>query len=231
MKHTLIASPLLALLTFPAFTTLAAVEGSVTATSDYRFTGVSQTLEKPALQLDLIVSHEQGWYGELFLSNVDFVDDNDPGDLGAKLEVDLIVGYELELAESRSAVFSLISYQYPDTHTNLDYLELLINYQTAYGTFSLGYTDDIFALDESGIRYEYHHGFDLNENTSLGFQIGYYDLEDALEDSYVYYDLGLIVKVEIVDLSLSFNGTTSSGQDLFGDVAEDKFVLSATYSF
>ena len=215
-------------LTFPIY---ADFEGAVTATSDYRIYGVSQTLEDPALQLDLSYSHESGFFFGTFISNVDFVEDSDPNDLDASVEIDLFVGYEFDLGKESAVALSLITYEYPGTNVNLDYLELILDYSTAFGNFTVGYSNDAFALDETGIRYEYAYGFDLSENASLGFQIGYYDLDNGLNDSYVYYDLGVTVPVKMIDVTLSYNGTTSSGEDLFGDAAEDKFVLSATYSF
>ncbi|MXP65681.1 hypothetical protein E0493_20225 [Roseomonas sp. M0104] len=82
-------------LTLPAAaqTTLDSLGLTVTATpaaaSDYLFRGISQTRNRPAIQLTLDVQHESGFYAGAFASNVTFPGSN------ARQELDLLAGYRL----------------------------------------------------------------------------------------------------------------------------------------
>ena len=59
---------------------------AVTAASDYFFRGVSQTVNKPALQAELAVEHPSGLFGGVFASTVGFPEQpyEDIGDLRAR---------------------------------------------------------------------------------------------------------------------------------------------------
>lgn len=64
------------------------ISGGATLVSDYRFRGISQTNEKPALQGNFTLSHSSGFYVSTWGSSVsDYVADNSQ-------EIDLIGGYK-----------------------------------------------------------------------------------------------------------------------------------------
>ncbi len=204
---------------------------SVTLASDYRLYGVSQTLEEPTLQFTGVYIDESGFSAGTFLSNVDFVENTDPDDLDVSIEIDLFVGYEKEVATGHLLSATLIRYIYPGAEVDLDYNELIINYGFAYGALTVGYSNDAFAADETGIRYEYSYGFDINEEFSVGFMVGHYDLDDVFGDSYRYYDVGVTYAYEDFAFTLSYNDSSSAGEDLFGPAAEAAVVGAVSYSF
>lgn len=209
----------------------AGFEGSITLASDYRLYGFSQTLEDPALMVDVSYSHDSGFFVGAFAANVDFVEDSDPNDLDADIEYDLFLGYEFAINEENSMAFTVVTYKYPGTNVDLDYVEYVVDYISPIGDFTVGYSNDAFALDEKGIRYEYAYSFDVNENVSVGVMIGRYDLDDALNESYTYYDLGITIPWEMVEFTFSYSGSNVTGEELFGDVADGRFAVAATYSF
>ncbi|MDJ0386504.1 TorF family putative porin [Roseomonas sp. E05] len=59
--------------------------------SDYLFRGISQTRNRPAIQLTLDAQHESGFYAGAFASNVTFPGSN------ARQELDLLAGYRLAI--------------------------------------------------------------------------------------------------------------------------------------
>lgn len=59
-----------------------------TLTSDYRASGISQTLGDPAAQLNLMLSHASGLYAGVWTSNVDFGPEDD-----ARQELEYFAGY------------------------------------------------------------------------------------------------------------------------------------------
>ncbi|MFX9672963.1 TorF family putative porin, partial [Acinetobacter baumannii] len=61
--------------------------GSVAATTDYRFRGVTQSSNNPAIQGGFTFSHKSGAYLSLWGSSVDF------GVTGNSTETDVALGY------------------------------------------------------------------------------------------------------------------------------------------
>lgn len=99
---------------------------AVTATviSDYRFRGLTQTTEDPAVQGSVTVKHESGFYAGVWSSTI-------AGDPGQSLpgyggaEVDLFGGYSRGLSSGLTADAGLLYYYYPDAVSgqNTDYFE------------------------------------------------------------------------------------------------------------
>lgn len=84
------------------------ISGSVTATTDYRFRGISQSNEDAALQSNLTLEHDSGFYVGAFGSTLG--DNPRYGDS----EVDFYAGYTREIAAATNLDAGLIYYLYPD---------------------------------------------------------------------------------------------------------------------
>jgi uncharacterized protein (TIGR02001 family) len=129
--------------------------GDVGAYSDYRFRGISQTQESPALQADVTATHESGLKLGVWASNVDF---NTPHD--GSMEVDITAGYQKKLAEKVTAEAGAIYYWYPsaDRDLNYDYVEAYTSVGYDFGvasvTASLNVSPDFFG--GSGTAYYPH---------------------------------------------------------------------------
>nr|WP_298144207.1 TorF family putative porin [uncultured Pseudomonas sp.] len=71
--------------------------------SDYRSSGISQTLGDPAAQLDLLLSHASGLYAGIWSSTVEYGYDWLEGDdYGTRQEVDYYAGYYWQISDGVS---------------------------------------------------------------------------------------------------------------------------------
>ena len=82
---------------------------NISATTDYRFRGISQTSFKPAVQAGADFSHKSGIYLGAWGSNVNWVKDFALASDGS-LEVDLYGGYKGELMKGLGFDVGIISY-------------------------------------------------------------------------------------------------------------------------
>lgn len=97
------------------------ITGGATATTDYRFRGISQTDERPALQATATLSHDSGFYAGAWGSTLG----EDPR--YGNLEVDVYAGYTREIATATQLDVGLLYYIYPDNNRRAfgatDYVE------------------------------------------------------------------------------------------------------------
>lgn len=233
-KRTALVAALALVLAAPAFAAdeESPFSGSLDFYSDYTFRGISQTNEDPALQLTLDYAFESGLYVGTFLSNVDFVD----GD-GADYEVDLYVGWGAEVSEDIAVDLQLVRYIYPGTNSGFDY-----DYNELIGaitfselvTFQIGYSNDAFAADETGIYYGVSGSYGLPWwDLSLDLSLGYYDLDDIAGDSYTDYSVGVSREFGYVSAALAYVDTSDSAEleDFFGANNENRVIFSLSYGF
>ncbi|RWU22864.1 hypothetical protein DM813_11725 [Pseudomonas alkylphenolica] len=82
----------------------------VTAASDYRTRGISQTQGDPALQAGVVLGHSSGLYVGAWTSNVDF-----GFDIDTRQEVDYFGGWYWQPTEALSLDLGYIKYAYPKT--------------------------------------------------------------------------------------------------------------------
>lgn len=193
MRNRVLTAALLAALSAPAFAQDAEEEESgplsynIGIVSDYTFRGVSQTNEGPAIQAGMDYAHDSGFYAGTWGSNVDFVE----GD-AANIEWDLYLGWSGNFSETVSFDVSVLRYVYLD-QSDYNYTELLFGLGVGdYLSFQLGYSNDVFNSDETGIYYAASGTYPLPWwELTLNGSIGHYDLDDALGDSYQDITVGL----------------------------------------
>lgn len=220
----------LGMLSFAATAAHAELSGTITATSDYVFRGISQTAEDPALQASLDYSNESGWYLGAWATNVDF----GPGD-PADIEVDLYSGFTGETAAGLGWDVGIIYYAFPD-ESDYNYPE--IYGQLSYGLFSGGlyYSndwensgDDSFYLN-AALSVPFGRGFTFN--AGAGYSFG--DAFDGTE--YVEYSVGVGYTLGNFELGLSYMDTTlDSNDELFSDSdvlnTEERVVFTVSTTF
>jgi uncharacterized protein (TIGR02001 family) len=108
------------------------VAGSIALVTDYRFRGVSQSDRNPAVQGGITVSHQSGFYGGFWGSNL-----AGWGTFGgANLELDLIGGYKHEFAGTTVDV-GLTWYMYPGGADETDFAEPYIKLSRTVGPAGL----------------------------------------------------------------------------------------------
>ena len=138
MRTSLIGLALAMAVATPAFADEAAppkditVTGSVTLISDYRFRGVSQSDNAPAIQGGITVTHKSGVYGGFWASNL-----AGWGQFGgANMELDLIAGYAKSFGGATVDV-GLTWYMYPAGSDITDFAEPYVKVSGLVGPVKL----------------------------------------------------------------------------------------------
>lgn len=193
--------------------------------SDYLFRGVSQNDEKPTLQLGADLNFGSGFYVGVWASNVDF------GAGGPDVELDTYIGWNTDLSERVNLDLALNRYNYigeQDGYGALDYNEFL-GVVTLDETWSLtlGYTNDVYALDDDGFYYGLGGSFDVGHGWGLDITVGQSTFGSSTGiDDYMDYSIGVNRDLGPVNMAIGYYGTDSSGTDNFGDAADDRFMIT-----
>ena len=116
----------------------AQLTGNLGLTSDYRFRGVSQTQNAPAVQGGMDYAHKSGLYVGNWNSSVS----SQVYTAGAGLESDLYAGYKKEIVKGITVDVGSYNYFYPRATTSA---RTGSNFDTYEGYVGLGYRDIISA--------------------------------------------------------------------------------------
>jgi len=192
---------------------------TITGTTDYDFRGVSQTADDPAIQGDLSVSTDQGFYAGWWASNVDF--DNCCGE---DYELDWYAGFTA--GETIEWDAGAVYYSYPGAD-GLDYYEFYLG-GTYYGedeNWDLGvkqwYSPDWFAYEKNGFYSEINASYtlpwwEIGVTGHYGYTWGNgpkNETEDSGLDEYGDWSVGLTKSIWHLDMDLRWVDT-----DLDGDL-------------
>jgi uncharacterized protein (TIGR02001 family) len=178
------------------------LSGTVTATSDYDFRGVTQSSGEPALQASIDWAADSGLYLGAWASNVDF----GPGD-PADVEVDVYAGFAGGVEDGLGYDVGAVYYTYPGA-SDYDYPEVYAG--LSYGMFEakIWYSWDGFATGESSLYYEGNASLPLPNDFGLAMHVGYSDgnMFDKLEgfQSYFDYSIGITKSLGHFDLELKW---------------------------
>jgi len=200
----------------------AEITANVALTTDYVWRGVSQnTDESPALQGGFDYADESGFYAGVWGSNVNFGGTE-------SLELDIYGGWGTELESGVGLDFGIIRYSYHGgaDSSDLDFTEFYAG--VSYAGFGFLYS----VGDELGDQYEISYGYDL-ESVSLAAAYGNYDISGN-DDDYDYYSLGVSGSFggeSDIGWDVSYYGTSSEGEVLFGDLGDDRLVLTISKEF
>ena len=208
----------------------------VAAMSDYRTGGISQTLNRPALQLDLSLRHSSGLLLGVFTSNVDF-------DSATHREYDYYAGIEHDFTDDISASLIYYEYDYP-RESAFNYGEWIGTVTGWNATLGMKYTKEVkpYGDDRSVIWAGY--AIELPWDASLDLRYGYSDAKDPVWVSHdgstrsTYHDwevglnktlLGIDWRLAYVDTDLSRSECESTqGVD---DICSATVMLAASKLF
>jgi uncharacterized protein (TIGR02001 family) len=234
-KNALPTALVLASLAGVATEVQADISANVALVSDYRFRGISQSNEDPAIQGGFDYAFENGFYVGTWGSSVDF-DSN--VDFDGSLELDFYGGWGTEFGENSSIDIGYIYYMYPgDEGAEGDYQEFYVNYGWKDLSLGLAYSDDYYGSSQEFWYLQANYDWSFAENWVLSLHAGYNDFEEDIflssdKGSYVDYSVGVTWSVVGVDLGLAWIGTDLSEEDVFDTSwGDDTAVFSISKSF
>lgn len=198
------------------------------ATSEYMFRGISQTDDKPAIQVGAGYSFSNGIYVGGWASNVDFGESTDA-------EIDTFIGWNGDLNDSVNLDVQLVRYNYVGEPDGVDYAynELIgkVSFAENYSA-TLGYTNDFLNSDTDSFYGAVGGSWEVGDGYNITAGLGYTTVDNDLssEDGYLDYSVGVNRDFGPVNIALGYVGTDNSGEQIFGkDNSEDKFVV--TFAF
>ena len=194
--------------------------GNVALTSDYKFRGISQSDESPAIQGGFDLEHDSGFYAGVWGSSVDF---NPSGeDYDGSLELDLYLGIGGDLGDSGLTWdLGYIYYDYPgDDGKKGDYQELYAGLGWKDLSLGLAHSDDYYG--KTG-KFWYLYGdysLALGMDVSLDFHIGFNRLDEKNgflmdQDAYTDYSISVSRDFAGVNIALTYVGTDLDEAEVF----------------
>jgi uncharacterized protein (TIGR02001 family) len=212
------------------------VSGNVAIASDYAFRGISQTLEKPAVQGGFDVSAPFGLYLGMWGSSVNFGEDLDSG-ARAQMELDIyggiapsVGGFDLDLG--------LLYYAYPGAFSGFDYnfLEVYGGVAREVGAVTAGLTGafspDYFGASGTGLFGGVTLGAVLpSAPVAVEGSVGRQSIEDNDAwgtPNYTVWSVGVSTDLLGSTLGATVTGTDLSQADCFGgsDLCKTRVIVS-----
>ena len=186
-------------LSLAAMAAQAEITGTVTATSDYDFRGITQTAQDPALQGSIDYAHDSGFYLGAWASNVDFGDCCDEN-----VEIDVYAGFRG--GETITYDVGAIYYTYPGA-TDIDYPEIYAGLGWNWLSGKVWYSNDFGNSSESAMYYEANGSWALPANFGASAHVGYSDgnyWDKFYGDSYMDWSVGVTYAISHFTLGLKW---------------------------
>lgn len=214
---------------------MAEFSGNVTVVSDYLFDGVSQTDNKPAVQVGLDYALESGLYFGFWGSNVDFPDYGDTG-----IETDWYVGYGWG-DEAVAFDVGAVLYKYVGLDDDIDGEDVDYDYNEIWfgvtfnenSTIKWWYADDLANSGESAWRLKFSHSFAINDAWSIPIELTHTSAEDALGDDFNHIKVGVATSFDPVNVELSLQMTDADDDIYDEDIysTDGNVVLAVGFDF
>jgi uncharacterized protein (TIGR02001 family) len=195
--------------------------GSLAATTDYVYRGISQTRGKAALQADVHYRTAGAWTLGAWATTLD-----DDRNIGTPLELDLYLSRNWALDPDWDAQVTLTHYMYPDDEraASYDYNEVTASliYQSrlaatvAWSPDAWGVTHGWLAQDQTAISYELNATQSLFRELSATGGAGYYELPELNDTGYWFWNAGLSWSVGGAQLAVSYVDTDAVAVRNFG---------------
>ena len=208
---------------------------NASATSDYRYRGISQTRLKPAAQAGADFAHASGFYLGAWGSTIKWIKD---GGGGASSEVDLYGGYKTEVASGLTLDVGLLKYVYFNHE-----LAVSPNTLEVYGALTAGpatlkvsrSTSNLFGFADSkgSMYYDLSATFDVGGGFTLTPHVGRQTVKRS--GSYSYTDYALTANKEIAGVVWGLAVVDTNTKAYVGanskDLGKAGVVLSAKVNF
>jgi len=196
-KPSMLSLSLVAALAASAAPALAADDFSlsynVSATTDYRYRGISQSRLKPALQGGVDLAGPNGLYAGAWASTIKWVKDSGGG---ANVEVDLYGGWKGEVAKGLTLDVGALAYVYPSHDLAVSPNTGEIYGALSYEMFTLKYSHSLtnlfgFADSKQSGYVDLSASFDLGNGLMLAPHIGRQTVKNTSGASYTDYAISL----------------------------------------
>jgi uncharacterized protein (TIGR02001 family) len=171
---------------------------NVSVASQYRYRGIMQTDNKPALQGGFDLTHSSGFYIGNWNSTITWLDDTDP-DVSAPLEMDFYAGYRGNITPDVTFDLGVLQYYYPGDYpggyTSPDTTEAYAG--IGYGPLSFKYSHaftNLFGVPDSknSQYYDLRGSFETGVwGLNLDAHLGYQKVRNLDDGSYTDWSLGV----------------------------------------
>ncbi len=217
--------------------------GTVTATGDYDFRGISQSATDPALQGSIDWAHNSGFYLGAWGSNVDFGDCCDEG-----IEVDLYTGFSQSLESGFSWNLGFVYYLYPGgsyqdafgVNEDLHYREASLGAGFKNFSAKFWYSDDFANFEDvtgqsaSAWYLEANYTIPLPQDFAIGLHAGKSDGDYWGDFDYLDYSASVSKALGPFNLALKYvYPDVEDGAEITVDPFnnEDRLIFSVATTF
>jgi uncharacterized protein (TIGR02001 family) len=199
------------------------ISGNIALTSDYRFRGISQSDEDPAVQGGFDVGFEPGFYLGTWGSSIDFGGGNDTGSFST-VELDYYGGWRGPIGDSDFGVdVGYAYYDYPGDTVDPkgDYQEFYLKGSWTTLVLGVAYSDDYYAETGESWYFSGDYSFGLIDSLTMGLHAGYSAFDESGKflsndkDEYTDYAVSLTYNWASVDFSIAYVGTDLDEEDYF----------------
>jgi uncharacterized protein (TIGR02001 family) len=214
------------------------IGGDFGVATDNVFRGVSRSAGEPSAQLDLHDAYEGGYFGVSAESIRRGRDEH------TALELLLYAAYRPLITDAWTGTLEVRRYQHPGEpgreQFNYDELALILDWRARL-TATVVLSTDTYAFTSyqgqirtgSGSAYDY--ALLWRQPLPAGFAaaagLGYYDLRGAVGAGYAYGDVGVSYARGRWSLDLRYIGTSEGARELFGNLAGERLVAAAVWSY
>ena len=214
---------------------------NLTALSDYRTRGISQTLGDPAVQASATLIHGSGLYVGAWTSNVDF-----GGAFKTRQELEYYAGYYWQATEAISLDLGYIKYSYPkESQFNLSEVYAILDvHGVKLGAYYSNDTPNFFGEDQDTLYTYLSYKLALPAELGLDLRVGRGDVKDPAywstsgdsRESYYEWEAKLTRDFVGVTWGLSYIDTDLSKSECagwygYGDLCTATVVASASKTF
>lgn len=228
-------------LTVGGYAVAAEVGGSVVATTDYVYRGLTQTDHGAAAQGDVHLRGWGGWFGGIWGSTA-----FSQPELANKSELNIYLGHAWTLTPDWAVNVHYARYVYAGDgpysryyYDDYDEIQAAVSFQTR-AKLSIALAPDIqrYSLSSArldrGNQWSFEGAFrhPLRRGFSLTAGMGYYDLHDLFAATYWAWSGGLEFTHRQLQLNLTHFSTDDSAQRMFGSqTADGRWALTAAWRF
>jgi uncharacterized protein (TIGR02001 family) len=173
--------------------------GKVALYSEYEYRGISQTSEKPALQLNLDYAHASGFYLGTFVTNIKWLKDTASANgfsTNANIEWDIYGGYKFEVVKDVTLDLGYLRYEYPSSSAfspkpNTDEVYVGVSYGPATLKYSYSINDTFGVPNSKGSDYlELAVNHPITEKITLNGVLGHQSYKHNGFLSYTVWKIG-----------------------------------------